>query len=58
MRDSNRFETSPRFELNSGSGLSPYSVYMANAMFNSNRGETQLACSDRFEMSPWFENTM
>ena len=58
MRNSNRFEISPQFELNLGSGQSPYSVYMENAMFNSNRGETQLACLDWFEMSPRFENTM
>ena len=58
MRKSNQFEISPQFELNSGSGQSPYSVYMENAIFNSIRGETQLACSDRFEMSPRFENTM
>ncbi len=58
MRKSNLFEILPRFELNSGSGQSPYSVYMENAIFNSNRGETQLACSYRFEMSPRFENTM
>ena len=58
MRKSNRFETSPRSQLNSVSGQSPISVYMENAIFNSNRGETQLGISNRFEISPRFENIM
>ena len=44
--------------LNSGSAQSPYSVYMEKAIFNSNWGKTQPACSNRFEMSPRFEKTM
>ena len=32
MRKSNRFETSPRSQLNSVSGQSPISVYMENAI--------------------------
>ena len=31
-------------------------AYMENVISTSNRGETQLTCSDQFEMSPQFEN--
>ena len=39
MRNSKWFEISPLSELNSVSGLSPYSVYMENATFSTETWE-------------------
>ena len=56
MRNSTRFEISTRSEFNWVSGQSLCGDYMTNVISTSNRGESQFACSNRFEISLQFEN--